>query len=436
MDELLIYCPNLTNRFRYITGFLLRDILGVKYRITNVTAEFIACSGPKFSYAPLALSDELFFQSRNLLGETGINEQNISVSDWQGLKIFFTTGKRSELPFDPFSAAFYLVTRYEEYLPYLRDKYDRFETKESLSFQSGFIHQPVVDFYAMEIKKAVLKRFPGFVFPERSYKYVSTIDIDNAYAYREKGVVRILGGYMRSIINLDFAEFFQRTRVFLGAEKDPYDTYDFQLELLNRYQLEQIYFFLLADYGVNDKNVPFQSQRLQNLIRLLSDYAKVGIHPSFGSNEDKTKIKTETERLARILNTEVKRSRQHFLKLNFPGTYRNLLEVDIQEDYTMGFAHEIGFRAGTCTPFLFYDLDLEIETKLRVFPFAVMDATLKYYMHVSPEEAMEHILPLINSVKNVQGTFMSLWHNESLSENDIWRGWRKVYEDMVKAACA
>jgi hypothetical protein len=436
MDELLIFTTKFTSRFRYIAGFLLRDILGIKYRITTDASEFNAHTGPKFSYGPHALSNELFFQARNLLGETGINEQNISVSDWKELKIFFTTGKLSALPFDPFSASFYLVTRYEEYLPYLRDKYDRFETKESLAFQNGFIHQPVVDLYALEIKKAILLRFPDFTFPERKYKYVSTIDIDNAYAYREKGLLRILGGYLRSIINLDFAELLQRTRVFLGLEKDPYDTYDLQLELQNRYQIEQIYFFLLADYGVNDKNVPFQNQRLQNLIRLLADYAKVGIHPSFGSNEDKTKLKNETERLSQILNTEVKRSRQHFLKLNFPGTYRNLMEVDIQEDYTMGFAHEIGFRAGTCTPFLFYDLDLEIETKLRVFPFAVMDATLKYYMQVSPEHAMSQILPLINNVKNVQGTFMSLWHNESLSENETWRGWRKVYEEMLKAAHA
>jgi hypothetical protein len=29
----------------------------------------------------------------------------------------------------------------------------------------------------------------------------------------------------------------------------------------------------------------------------------------------------------------------------------------------MGFASQVGFRASICTPFNFYDLDMELETK-------------------------------------------------------------------------
>lgn len=433
-EAVLIYTPSITPRLKYIFHFIFRDILGISFRMTREAHEFITFSGPKFSYAPHALGDELFFQSRNLLTETGINEQNINVTEWEGVKIFFSTGKASCLPFDPFAAAFYLVSRYEEYLPYLRDMYDRFETKESLAFQNKFIHQPIVDHYAICIRNMMLKRFPDISFPSRKYKFISSIDIDNAYAYKEKGLIRILGGFIRALSQFNLAEIMERIRVFLGLEKDPYDTYEFQLELQKKFDAEMIYFFLLADYGVNDKNVPVQSRKLQSLIKRLADHARVGIHPSFGSNTDKQKLKTEVSRLAAILNTEVTLSRQHFLKLNFPQTYRNLLEMDILEDHTMGFAHEIGFRAGTCTPFFFYDLDLEVETKLRVFPFAVMDATLKYYMKIPPEKAMEHIRPLIQAVKDVNGTFISLWHNESLSNNKIWAGWKDVYEEVLKAA--
>lgn len=435
-EVVLIYTPSITPRLKYIFHFIFRDILGISFRITKDAHEFTPFNGPKFSYAPHALGDELFFQSRNLLTETGINEQNISVSDWNGLKIFFSAGKASALPFDPFAASFYLVSRYEEYLPYLRDLYDRFETKESLAFQSGFIHEPIVDRYAFALRDVLKQRFPDLKFPERKYRYISTIDIDNAYAYKEKGLVRVMGGFARALSQLNFQEIGERLRVFAGLRKDPYDTYDLQLEIQEKYGLEVIYFFLLADYGVNDKNVPVQSRKLHSLIKQLADHARVGIHPSFGSNKDKKKLKTEVQRLASILNAEVSLSRQHFLKLNFPQTYRNLLEMDILEDHTMGFAHEIGFRAGTCTPFYFYDLDLEIETRLRVYPFAVMDATLKYYMMVPPEKAMEHIKPVIDSVKNVQGTFISLWHNESLSNNKTWDGWRDVYERMVAEAKA
>src|SRR5688572_16890696 len=112
--------------------------------MTSDADEFNAFNGPKFSYSNHPLASELFFQSRSILFETGITEQNITVSDHEGVKIFFATGKNSVLPFDPFAAAFYLVSRYEEYLPHIRDVYDRFDARESLAFQSGFLQKPVV----------------------------------------------------------------------------------------------------------------------------------------------------------------------------------------------------------------------------------------------------------------------------------------------------
>ena len=65
-----------------------------------------------------------------------------------------------------------------------------------------------------------------------------------------------------------------------------------------------------------------------------------------------------------------------------PETYRNLIEFDITDDYTMGYAAQPGFRASTCSSFNFYDLDREQETKLRVHPFCIMDASLRHYLNV------------------------------------------------------
>ena len=100
----------------------------------------------------------------------------------------------------------------------------------------------------------------------------------------------------------------------------------------------------------------------------------------------------------------------------------------------MGYASRTGFRAGTCTPFLFYNIHLEETTSLRVYPFTVMDVTLKDYLHVTPEQAIDRVKKIIDEVKNVQGTFISLWHNESLSETGEWKGWSRVYTEMLKYA--
>jgi hypothetical protein len=64
---------------------------------------------------------------------------------------------------------------------------------------------------------------------------------------------------------------------------------------------------------------------------------------------------------------------------------------------------------------MFYDLSKEEETELKIFPFQIMDATLNKYLKLSENEAISNIEKIVNKVKEVNGTFISLWHNESLS---------------------
>ncbi|MFM2019351.1 MAG: hypothetical protein RL007_3007, partial [Bacteroidota bacterium] len=378
------------------------------------------------------VSYDLFFLALNLTFESGIREQNISVFDWEGNKVFFASGKSSALPFDPFACAFYMVSRYEEYLPHIRDRLDRFDAHSSLAWEHKFLEIPVVNHWIKMVGDIVLAKFPELQISSKKYSFTPTIDIDNAYAYKLKGLMRTLGGFARSIVHFDIADFKKRLRVLTGFERDPYDTYEYQLGIQKKYGFRPLYFFLLGDYGVNDKNIPPQNRKFQELIRTLADYADVGIHPSFGSNTDASRLPVEISRLKQIVHGDVTRSRQHFLMLKFPETYRNLSEKDIADDYSMGFANECGFRAGICTAYNFYDLDIESETNLRVHPFAVMDATLNLYMKLSPEDAIQRVNRLTDECRKAGGEMMILWHNETLSEIREWQGWRKVYEEVIE----
>ena len=431
---LLIYTASLSPRLKYIFDLIFNELLGVKYKFTASKEEFTAYAGAKLNYSDHAFGNELFFYASKFLFEKGIEDQNLSVFDWNGTKAFFATHPKYVFPFDPFAASFYLVSRYEEYLPHIRDEHDRYDTRESLAYQKNFLDKPLVNIWALKIKEELQKRFPGLLFAQKKYKYISTIDIDNAYAFLEKGIMRTAGGYARALVNMDFEDITLRTKVLLGVEVDPYDTFNYQLEIQKKHKFKTIYFMLLGEYGVNDKNVPPDSKKLRSLIKSLADYSEVGIHPSYGSNKNKNNFKKEVNVLNKILKRDVTKSRQHFLILKLPSTYRNLIDLDIKEDYTMGYALQVGFRASICSQFYFYDLDMEQTTPLLIHPFAVMDATLKYYMKVQPEEAMNYIKPLIEEVKAVNGTFISLWHNESLSENKLWAGWKTVYEQMAEMA--
>jgi hypothetical protein len=433
-NRLLIYTPKITHRIRYIFRLYFHELMGLELQFTDKADEFSASTEAKVSYTAQPVTDELFFLSRQLLLETGISEQNISVFHWEEEPVFFSTGKTSALPFDPFAAGFYLVSRYEEYLPHIRDHIDRFDAHNSLAHQHGFLEKPVVNQWAILIRKKLLEKYPQLELSKQHYKYIPTIDIDNAYAYRLKGLMRTLGGYARSVVNFDLEDFKTRSRVLLGWQRDPYDTYEFQLDLQKKHKLKPVYFFLVGDYAVNDKNISTQNRKFRELIRHISDYAPIGVHPSFASNKEPSKLQVEIARLKNILHLDITRSRQHFLMLKFPNTYRNLIERDITDDYSMGFANEIGFRAGICTPFQFYDLDLESETTLRIHPFGVMDATLNLYMKLTPEEALERVKKMIDETRKVNGLFVSLWHNETLSDEKQWKGWKEVYEKLVAYA--
>jgi hypothetical protein len=260
------------------------------------------------------------------------------------------------------------------------------------------------------------------------------VDVDSAFAYRSKGLVRTLGGIGKDLWAKDFANFRSRLKVTLTLKHDPFDTYERYIELHNKYNVKGIFFFLMADYGHNDKNVPYSSVAFHDRIKLISDYHDVGIHPGFMSNQEPERLPIEISRLATIVKSSITKSRQHFLIQRFPETHRRLIDHGIEQDYSLGFASEIGFRGGTCTPYPMYDLENEAITSLTLYPFALMDSTLNFYLNLDPEGAIREIGKMIDAVKAVDGTFISLWHNESLSEKWHWKGWSYVYEEMLKLA--
>ena len=101
--------------------------------------------------------------------------------------------KESAMSFDPFAAGFYLVSRYEEYLPYRKDEYGRFSASESLAYQKNFLHKPMINIWARIIGEKLRYKFPGFNYPGTQYQFIPTIDIDAAWAFKKKGVLRTIG---------------------------------------------------------------------------------------------------------------------------------------------------------------------------------------------------------------------------------------------------
>jgi hypothetical protein len=438
-DTILIYTETLTNRLRYTTDLVFRQLLGLQVLLTQNKDQFLESELPKMSYTTQNTElSKVFQKATTLLFETAIVEKSITSDD-----DFFAFDTKNDdslfSEFDPLARIFYLVSRYEEYTapPSVFDPHNRFPAAASLAKKMNFLRQPIVNQYVSVLKKRLISHYPNLKTAKPAYQFQPTLDIDQAWQVRYKGIVRNLGGGLRELLKGDFQKLKHRLDILRGVKSDPFFTFPYIFELHKNNA--PVIFWLLGNYARFDKNTPTQNIEFQQLIQQVADKYAVGLHPSYASNDSIEVLNLEKKRLEAILKNSPftihhspLRSRQHFLRLRFPETYRRLLEVGIQEDWSMGYADDIGFRAGIATPFYWFDLENDKATNLKIHPFQVMDVTLQQYLELNPKEAVQQTQELIQATKAVGGTFVTLWHNETLIEMEGWEGWRTVYEQIIE----
>ena len=436
---LLVHIPRMTNRLGYTLNVMLRHILRVEFEITTDKDVFEDYDGPKLCYGKQRMGNGLFVRSCDLLFQTTIEEQSPRCFFYEDTAALYPVHNAdSDFPFDVFAAAFFCLARYEEYLPHITDVHGRFPATESLAYKENFLDKAVVDRWALMLAEKLRQHYPNITIPPRYFDVEDTIDIDAAYCYKHKGVVRTLTGIGRDLLSQDKrGEIGKRLKVVFGRKPDPFDSFDYILDVHSRLPGMKLKFFpLMADYNVNDKPISYQNGEFRQLLQHLNDYAKMGLHGSYASADDTKLVGVESERLASLLHRKTVRNRYHFLRLSLPKSYDALLENGILHDYTMGYADQAGFRAGTGSPYPFFDLESDCETPLTVHPFAAMDSTFYYYQKLAPEEAEAVYLRLVDELKAVGGTLSLLWHNQSLCEDFGWQGWRGVYERVLDYAFA
>lgn len=433
--KVLVYTEQPSPRVAYACRVLLECMLGLQAEATNDWASFCAYSGPRLIYGNAPKPSSLpRLPAAPLLQQEGIQPQGIDICMHQSLPAAFFLPDVAEalLPFDLLSFTFYLCTRYEEYLPYTPDEHGRFPARASLAFQAGFLERPVLQEWAAVFLEQLRHYYPALPDRRPAYSFRPTYDIDMARAYRHRPFPVLLAGAAREVWNGAVHLLSDRLLTLAGQRPDPFDTFAYLQDRHQRYHHRPLYFLLLGDYGRYDKNLPAESPVMRQLITSLGTEGGLGLHPSYRSNGDPAQLSRECQRFSRLAGYPPQRSRQHFLKLRFPATYRALIGAGIQEDYTMGFADAVGFRAGLAVPYPWYDLEKEAECPLAIYPFQLMDGTLRQYMKLSPDEAIGKTRQLIDQVRSAGGYFLPLWHNSSFSAHHGWEGWDRVHEALLQ----
>jgi len=416
----------------YILDVLLVDFLGLEYFVTDNKSEAQKYTGPLINYSTLVLEEGIQIVPHGVLSDYGIVDYPIEVRTHPRFEhVFFGNGKGS-VPFDLLAASFWLISRYEEYLPFKANKYGVFDYRSSLAWQNGFLQKPLVTIWCKQLFELLKKETPALIIKEKYFRYIPTIDIDSAYQYKYKGFVRSLAGYLKDVSMFNFTALMERTKVITGIKQDQFDGYDFIIACCRKYNVKPILFFLLGDYGTNDKNHPSSDVRFQRLIKKLCDYGIPGLHPSFASNKSARKLMIEKMRLFGITHHEITGSRQHFGMVTFPETYRALIEAGLKEDFSLGYAREHGFRASASQPFYWYDLQREEKTGLLLVPYVLNDASFRNKV---TKEQLEQCNSVINYYFNIfqqlGGTLVFVFHSDMLGNTQEGSNFRQIYQENL-----
>lgn len=410
---LLIYTKKVTPRITYAFKHICTRVLGIDIKFTSKIEEFIAYEGTKFSYGKKRLGNELFFQNVDLLLDQGFSDVEIKVQDWENTKCFFSVSENSDLPFDIFAASFYLLSRHEEYLPHVKDDFGRFPALESLAYKEGFLDSPVIDIWIQNFSDLLANRFPEVIISKRKFQSISVISVSHVFNFKNKGFLRSLTGTLVDLVNLKFSRVSDRIKVLLRLKKDPYDVFDDLILLVKKHKVKLNFMFQLSDFNAYDRNINYNRLNYREIIKYVADYSRVGLRLGYFAISDIEVLKIEKKRFENIIHGPLQNVINTKYNLMLPEHYGFLNELEIPNDYSMGYPETIGFRAGTSLPFLFYDINLEITTPLKVHPYVFHSQATGF---IGAQELQETLFKIMKELKQINGNMFTVFKNRDFSE--------------------
>jgi hypothetical protein len=429
---ILVYTEKITPRVEYIFKQILCKVLGFEITVTDNLEKAQQTTLPLINYSNTFMENSIQVTPAGLLTKTGIDRHlKPEVLAGKKRKIMFCTN-RETLDFDLFAASFYLITRYEEYGNQEVDQHGRFKAKNSIAFRNQFLLEPLADQWACDFKEEILAKFPNTPCKTPEFRFIPTIDIDNSFAFRHKGIVINTVGLLRDLFKGRFDLVSMRLKAVLRLEKDPFFQFHFMNEVHDHYNVYPYYFILRGGYGQYDRKTIYPSYKEFKQLKKVARMDIVGIHPSYKASFNRKMIKEEIDRLTKIVSKKISISRFHYIRFRLPESYRMLEKLKINKDFSMGYSTELGFRASTSFPFHFYDLEKEKENALEIYPFQLMDRTAKDVLKLRRRDLIALAKEMGDSIAAVNGVYITIFHNEAFSRLPEWEKYRSTYRSILE----
>lgn len=398
-------------------------ILEIPISFTSSLDAFVAFSGPKFSYAPHPLGQEFHVYASGFLTEQGISYQELKKGEWRGLQVLFAHNNSSRIPFDIFAASFYCLSRYEEYLPHLKDEDNRYPAVASWLTSADCLETPLVDAWAAAFLKELQREFPDLTLSEKEIDSPIRpfFTITSPFKYLYKPSLTKLGQWLQSVWHLNLWDALEQCLVELRLLRDPFDTYDQMIPVLSKAKVKPAFYFLFAQKPYEGIATAIYNTKLQALIKGVSDDFPVSVLLSHHVQQGAEELAYELNNVKQLIHRPILRARFHRGIGTLAEGYAKLLEQEVHHDLSMGYEEEIGYRASTAVPFYYYDLENEYQTPLLLHPIVATEKGLRMLTSKGAFDKLEKLLEAHPTPTGKQRVAFSntIWQDEE--SNQSWR---------------
>src|SRR3990172_2075164 len=283
----------------YVISVLFDEILGLKYELQ--TREDQIDYEITFNNKKLIIEDHFWGKMSGGLSYLSLNNipQRIELGKNQfcvegDIPIFFGNDKciieevkSITCGIDAFASAFFLLSRWEEYVIPKRDKFSRFQAKESLGGKANLLHRPLVNEYT----EMIWNMLSYLEFPQERklshFEFVATHDVDQPL--RLINMKMLAKSFLKNVfIFKDFLGSMVDISTYILNKFTPnFDigySYDFLMKCSDQAGIKSIFNFQNSNKTKFDWGYKNNTKFMKHIFQLIKDAGHTfGFHPSYHS---------------------------------------------------------------------------------------------------------------------------------------------------------
>lgn len=409
-NKIYIFSEKNSSRLQYICHVIFERFWGVDFEIIS-SKENIKQSQNIINYSNIAIDKAFQISPHKILFLDKFEKIEHKFYLKDEISYPFAT-QSGDFPIDPFALTFYFLTLYHD-----KEVSENIDEHQRVIYDDDIrkiLESPIVDLAIKELKVKLLEFGFKFKTKVKSFVFTPTFDIDIAFAHLGKTLSRHFLGSMALALKLDFATLWQRFSTWRAKQTDPFNVFGEILNLLDENNLDAYFFALVADKSKFDNNNLFSSKSYSNLLKNLSEKHEIGLHSSYNTLNNNNLIKTEKKRLEDIIEKKVKSNRQHFIRFRSPELWNSLEKNGFENDFSVGFYSQWGYRAGTVHTFPAFDLEKNRQLKIDLHPFIFMDGSMSKVYNNDNQAIVNHYLKTIAYHKKELEPIKVIWHNHAM----------------------